>query len=430
MQTEHLIHYSDARDLAEVGDGAVHLVVTSPPYPMISMWDETFCQMNPEIGARLEDENGREAFTLMHAELARVWSEVFRVLIPGGFACINIGDATRTIGKDFQLYPNHAQVIQDCSTLGFEILPEIIWRKPTNSPTKFLGSGTLPCGAYVTLEHEKIVIFRKPSKRVFTTDAEREMRWSSSFFWEERNKWFSDIWQLNGIQQTINAKKVRKRSGAYPIEIPLRLISMYSSKFDTVLDPFLGTATTTLAAIARCRNSIGFELDPGFGKLHRQEIPSLEFVEAVNGLTRTRLSDHAEHMNSYLEKHGEVKYSTGHGLPVVSRQEVSMSFEWLNEVRYRKTAKTFRAQYERSSSTWSRSPSSHKRSACSNVPPDFRGFFKPLKTVYRELRPDLWRALTDTLTLFHEERPFGLSNALPDPSSSSRYPDLLKRMLD
>ena len=102
LSTEHRIVISDARDLSFIDDQSVDIVVTSPPYPMIKMWDKLFCQLNPEIKAALEGLEGNMAFDLMHKELDNVWSELFRVLKDGGFACINIGDATRTISAFFQ----------------------------------------------------------------------------------------------------------------------------------------------------------------------------------------------------------------------------------------------------------------------------------------------------------------------------------------
>lgn len=117
----------------------------------------------------------------MHQELDKIWSECYRVLKEGGIACINIGDATRTINNNFCLYTNHARIINYCLKIGFTNLPNIIWRKQTNAPNKFMGSGMLPAGAYVTLEHEWILIFRKGGKRQFKTEKDKVERRSSSF---------------------------------------------------------------------------------------------------------------------------------------------------------------------------------------------------------------------------------------------------------
>ena len=97
LYTEHRIIISDARDLSFINDHSVDLVVTSPPYPMIQMWDELFGRLNPEVKVTLEGNESKEAFKLMHVELDKAWSELFRVVKDGGFASINIGNATRTI---------------------------------------------------------------------------------------------------------------------------------------------------------------------------------------------------------------------------------------------------------------------------------------------------------------------------------------------
>jgi DNA modification methylase len=266
MKTASQIHYTNASSMKDVDDDSIQLIVTSPPYPMIEMWDAQFATLDSSIANALEGGNGRLAFRKMHNVLKDVWEECYRVLQPGGIACINIGDATRKIGGDFQMFPNHAQVVQDVVEIGFTQLPDILWRKPTNSAAKFMGSGMLGLNAYVTLEHEHILVFRKGSTRK-TKGAETNYRRESAYFWEERNKWFSDVWMdLKGVRQDLKTdhQHIRKRSGAFPIELPLRLIEMYSVYEDTVLDPFCGTGTTLLAAAVAARNAIGYELEDKF----------------------------------------------------------------------------------------------------------------------------------------------------------------------
>ena len=222
-----------------ISSESVDLVVTSPPYPMIQMWDDVFIQINPEIRKALENAQGMLAFEMMNEELDRIWHEVFRILKYGGLACINIGDATRTVGNNFMLYSNHSRILTQMLKTGFSALPEILWRKQTNAPNKFMGSGMLPAGAYVTLEHEYILILRKGPKRVFKSSQEKQKRKESAVFWEERNTWYSDIWlDIKGTTQNLKPKDVRDRSAAFPFEIPYRLINMYSIKGDTVLTLF------------------------------------------------------------------------------------------------------------------------------------------------------------------------------------------------
>lgn len=346
MHTIHKFYYKDSRSLNDLGSNSVHLVITSPPYPMIAMWDEIFKKMNPEIGDFIESEDGFSAFQLMHVELKKVWEGIYRVLIPGGHVCINIGDATRTIGNQFQLFPNHSEIIRHCNDIGFTIFPEIIWRKPSNSPTKFMGSGMLPGGAYVTLEHERILILRKPDKREFKNEEEKQNRRQSSYFWVERNIWFSDMWELNGVRQDLNEKKIRKRSGAFPFEIPFRLVNMFSSKLDTVLDPFLGTATTTLAAIACGRNSIGYELNRSFRTLHLNEILSPNFIQFANNKIHSRIKDQLEGINDYIARGKTPKYkSSQYDFPVITNQEIDVKFELIKNIVSISNKNSYKATY-------------------------------------------------------------------------------------
>ena len=319
-ETEHKVHIADSRDLRMLGDGSVDLVVTSPPYPMIQMWDSLFSRLSPAAADALERENGDSAFDLMHAELDRCWAELFRVLKDGAFACINIGDATRTVGGKFRLYSNHSRVTTAMSALGFSCLPVILWRKKTNLPNKFMGSGMLPPGAYVTLEHEYILIFRKGGKRTFPDDAAAAGRRCSAYFWEERNRWFSDFWEFKGASQKLRKSDLRERSAAYPFELAYRLINMYSVRGDAVLDPFIGTGTTAFAAIASGRNSIGLEIDESFSG-HIFKEPG-DIQDQANQRIEKRLLDHNEFIESYIEKKGGTKYvNAPHGVPVVTRQE-------------------------------------------------------------------------------------------------------------
>ena len=119
----------------------------------------------------MESGNPNLAFEAMHDNLDSIWLETYRVLKDGGIACINIGDATRTIKHDFQLFNSHSRIINYCLSIGFVTLPSVIWRKQTNSPNKFMGSGMLPVGAYITLEHEHIIVLRKGKRRIFDDES-------------------------------------------------------------------------------------------------------------------------------------------------------------------------------------------------------------------------------------------------------------------
>ena len=319
---KHQIYYQNANNLKQIQDGTVHLMVTSPPYPMIAMWDEIFSQQNQEIKAALQAENGSLSFELMHRELDKVWDEVYRVLIDGGIACINIGDATRSVNGNFELFNSHSRIINHCLKIGFQTLPAIIWRKQTNAPNKFMGSGMLAPGAYVTLEHEYIILLRKGGKRLFKTKEEKENRSGSAFFWEERNIWFSDVWMdLKGTGQKLNHDELRERSGAFPFELAYRLINMFSVKGDIVLDPFVGTGTTTIATAASERNSIGIEISSQFSNVINDRIKQSNY--SINEYIKSRVERHLEFVEERERTKGQLKYVNElHKFPVMTRQEL------------------------------------------------------------------------------------------------------------
>lgn len=332
MYTKHKINIGNSNNMKSVDDNSIDLVVTSPPYPMIAMWDDGFISQDGHIAAELAD-NPDKAFELMHMQLDNVWKECYRVLKDGGFLCVNIGDATRTINGNFKLYCNHSRILQACSKLGFVSLPDIIWRKQTNAPNKFMGSGMLPCGAYVTLEHEWILIFRKGGKRKYKTQDEKLRRMMSSFFWEERNVWFSDVWDVKGTKQKITKSATRDRSAAFPFEIPFRLINMFSQKNDVVLDPFIGTGTTAKAAIVTGRNSIGFEIDHNFLPIIRQGISDMKVVEC-NNYIKQRFDNHVVFVRERLKQGKELKhYNEILHTPVMTSQEEEITFNYIESIK-------------------------------------------------------------------------------------------------
>ncbi|MHA1819196.1 MAG: DNA-methyltransferase [Promethearchaeota archaeon] len=332
LKTTHKIYYKSSKLMEEIQDNSIALVVTSPPYPMIEMWDNIFALQNPDIKDALDRGDAYSAFELMHAELDRVWKEVYRVLVPGGFLCINIGDATRTIENNFQLFPSHARIINSCLKIGFQSLPEILWRKQTNSPTKFMGSGMLPPGAYITLEHEHILIFRKGKKREFNTKELKELRRESAYFWEERNEWFSDIWTFKGIPQQLSNNTLRKKSAAYPFELAYRLINMFSIKNDIVLDPFLGTGTTTIASMVSMRNSIGYEIDKELAQLIEERIKGV--IKFGNKYIKERIRSHQENIKKLVANKGPTKYiSKYYGFRVMTNQEQMIKFHALDSFK-------------------------------------------------------------------------------------------------
>ena len=344
METTHTILIQDATRMDKIPSDSIDLIVTSPPYPMIQMWDTLFAGRDKALATALQKKQGPEAFELMHQMLDPAWDEAFRVLKKGGFACINIGDAVRTLQSDFAVYSNHTRILRHLLQIGFTALPMVIWRKQTNAPNKFMGSGMLPAGAYVTLEHEYILILRKGGKREFLKAAEKQSRNQSAIFWEERNLYFSDIWfDIKGSRQALHDKELRKRSAAFPFELAYRLINMYSVKNDIVLDPFMGTGTTMAAAMTAARNSIGYEIEKGFlGPI--MEIQN-NIIQLAREITETRLKAHLSFIAERTAAGEPIKHrNLPYGFPVITRQEKEIIINELREVT-QATKKSLRALY-------------------------------------------------------------------------------------
>jgi len=188
------IYNKSSESMKEIKDESIHLVVTSPPYPMISKWDKLF---------------GKVDFDYQHSILTEVWKECFRILIPGGMLCINIGDATRKVDNNFQCFPNYAKVVMECTKIGFTPLVPIFWKKISNRPNAFLGSGFLPTNAYVSQDCEYIAILRKGSTRKFPPKDEK--RYGSKFTKEERDLWFQQIWEVPGARGQAKLRRFLKR---------------------------------------------------------------------------------------------------------------------------------------------------------------------------------------------------------------------------
>lgn len=328
MKTTHKIYFNNSSSMSEIKSESVDLIITSPPYPMIAMWDDLFSSLNDNIKQALIYGNGKQAFELMHNELNKVWLEAQRVLKVGGIACINIGDSTRRINDVFQLFSNHTKIVEFFLENEYIALSYIIWRKPSNSPTKFMGSGMLPPNAYITLEHEYILIFRKgTSRREFISKSQN--RYNSAYFWEERNRWFSDIWNdVKGVSQLLFKNKSgynRIRSAAFPLILPYRLINMFSTYNDTILDPFWGTGTTSLAAIILARNSIGYEIDSGLLNDFMNRLSQIK--DTSFNITLGRIQKHFAYLREYREAQKDLKYRAHYyDFQVITKQEKDIIF--------------------------------------------------------------------------------------------------------
>lgn len=187
-----------------------------------------------------------------------------------------------------------------------------------------------PC-AYVTYEHEYILVFRKGGNRKFT-NAEKNIRHNSAYFWEERNIWFSDLWEIKGTTQVLKKVESRSRSAAFPFEIAYRLVNMYSLQYDFVYDPFSGAGTVTRAAMASKRNSIGIDIDAGICKQAISK--SAQSMDDLNLYTTNRIRKHKKYIEELpAEKRGNLYENVNHSFKVKTRQETEISITLLNSVK-------------------------------------------------------------------------------------------------
>ncbi len=246
--TQHKIILGDARAMTEIADSSVHLIITSPPY-----WQLKDYGHEGQIGF-----NDSYEEYINHLNL--VWRECYRVLQPGCRLCINIGDqfARAVYYGRYKIIPIRTEIIKFCETLGCDYMGAIIWQKVTTTNTSggatIMGSFPHPRNGIVKLDYEFILLFKKPGKSPKPTPAQKE---SSALTTEEWNEYFHGHWNFPGEKQN-------QHLAAFPVELPRRLIRMFSFTGETVLDPFLGSGTTAVAAQQLGRNSIGYEINREF----------------------------------------------------------------------------------------------------------------------------------------------------------------------
>jgi hypothetical protein len=155
----------------------------------------------------------------------------------------------------------------------------------------------------------------------------------SSFFWEERNIWFSDVWEIKGTKQNLQKNNTRERSAAFPFEVPFRLINMFSQKGDTVLDPFLGTGTTIQAAILTGRNSCGYDIDANFESIIRDGIEELD-LDLCNSSIKKRFDSHKEFVENREKSGKDVKhFNNTLNYKVMTKQESEIELNYLTSIQ-------------------------------------------------------------------------------------------------
>ncbi|GAH01071.1 unnamed protein product, partial [marine sediment metagenome] len=149
---------------------------------------------------------------------------------------------------------------------------------------------------------------------------------------KERNVWFSDVWDFKGISQGLNNKEMRKISAAYPFELPFRLINMFSVRNDIILDPFLGTGTSSLAAMVSERNSIGYEIDVNFKEIIKERF--LKVISFGNKYVKNRINSHLSFITERIKEKGPTKYTNENlNVSVVTNQEKDLNIKKLNSIK-------------------------------------------------------------------------------------------------
>lgn len=256
MPTKHILINGDSRNMSLIPNESVQLIVTSPPY-----WQLKDYGVDSQIGFN-------DSYEEYVNNLNIVWSECFRVLEGGCRLCINIGDqfARSAYYGRYKVVPIHTEIIKFCEIIGFDYMGSIVWQKPTSMHTtgggKVMGSFPYPRGGILKIGYEHILLFKKLGK---AAPISRDMMDRSKLSVEEWNEYFTSNWTFAGARQD-------KHIAVFPEELPRRLIKMFSFVGDTVLDPFMGSGTTALAACRIERNSIGYEINKDFRLFYEEKV--------------------------------------------------------------------------------------------------------------------------------------------------------------
>lgn len=253
------IYQADSRQMPELADGSVDLVITSPPY-----WHLKDYGVAGQIGY------GQTLHEYLRS-LYSVWKETYRVLRPGRRLCVNIGDqfARAVVYGRYKVIPLHAEVIAQAEQIGFDYMGAIIWQKRTTMNTTggatVMGSYPFPPNGIVEIDYEFILLFKKPGK---AARVPREVKEASRMSKEEWKTYFSGHWVFGGARQVAH-------EAVFPPELPHRLVKMFSFKGETVLDPFAGSGTTLAEALKLGRNAVGYEINPHFLALIKEKLAAL-----------------------------------------------------------------------------------------------------------------------------------------------------------
>ncbi len=258
--TQHTLRLGDARALDWAPEASIHLVLTSPPYWTLKQYNDHPAQ----LGAVAD-------YDAFHDELEKVWQHCYRVLVPGGRLVCVVGDvclARRKNNGRHMVLPLHADIAVRCRRVGFDYLTPILWHKIANASyevengSSFLGKPYEP-NAIIKNDVEYILMFRKAGGYRKPTE---EQRRRSKLAKQEHAAWFRALWT------DLPGASTREHPAPFPVELAYRLIRMFSFTDDTVLDPFTGTGSSTIAALRAGRHSIGVEIDPAYLRLAEHKI--------------------------------------------------------------------------------------------------------------------------------------------------------------
>ncbi|HYE62739.1 MAG TPA: site-specific DNA-methyltransferase [Phycisphaerales bacterium] len=261
MLTKHAVYLGDARNLSFIASESVHLVVTSPPYAALIHYSDGQNQLG-----------NIQSYEMFLDELDKCWAECLRILVPGGRICCVVGDVclSRKRAGRHHVLPLSADIQVRARRIGFDNLTPIRWMKVANikleasTSSVFLGKPNLPNGV-VKNDVESILFLRKPGGYRKPTAAQEKASFIPT---DEYRKWFSAAWS------DVKGQIRRDHPAPYPLEIPNRLIRMFSFTGDTVVDPFAGTGTTALAAMQAGRNSISVEIETKYVELIKKRLDS------------------------------------------------------------------------------------------------------------------------------------------------------------
>jgi modification methylase len=278
-ETTHKLRQGDARDLSWISDESVHLVVTSPPYWTL----KEYIASDRQMGAIAD-------YQSFLVELDKVWAECFRVLVPGGRICCVVGDVClprKKAGRHYVM-PLHSDIQVRARAVGFDCLTPILWHKIANGVTEAAGNGAgfygkpYQPGAVVKNDIEYILFLRKGGSYRKPEPLQKAL---SMLTKPEMQAWWRSIW--------VDLKGASTRGGhpaPYPPELAERLIRMFSFAGDTVLDPFAGTGSTNIAAIAAGRHSISNEIEPKYLKLAKERVNHAISQRRTQGAVKVTIS--------------------------------------------------------------------------------------------------------------------------------------------